>query len=288
MNAWQEREFTVNGRRISAKAWHSPDKPLLLALHGWLDNAASFDRIAPALSDYHVLAIDFPGHGLSEHLPEGVRQHFLDYVDDVHALIQQLGLERLRLMGHSMGAGVSVLLAGAFPELIERLILIEGFGPLSGEAEQAPAQLREAVLEWRAHQAGARIFADRELAVRARQAGFSPLSEQAARILCERGVKAVAGGFAWTSDKRLRLRSPLRMSEPQVLAFIRAISAPTLLIRGDSGLPFDQGQYAARLEAHGQLQMRSLPGGHHLHLDESPEAVAAEILSFLCAGGNQV
>lgn len=281
MSAWQEKHFTVRGRRIAAKCWHDANKPPLLALHGWLDNANTFDRVAPLLSAYHIVALDFAGHGHSDPLSAGVRYGFLDNVDDVYAVVRQLGWERFFLMGHSMGAGVSVCLSGACPELVEKLVLIEGFGPLSATPEEGPALLRTALDEWAGFQDGPRVFQSLALASKARQGGMSPLSEAAADILCERGVKAVADGFVWATDKRLRLRSPARLTEPQVLSLIAAITAPTLLLRGENGLPFDRGQYRARLDAHRQLATVTLPGRHHLHLDESPEAVAEAVRHFL-------
>lgn len=282
MSQFLERTFEIKGRRMAAKCWHDPAKPKLLTLHGWLDNASSFDRMAPLLDAFHIVALDFAGHGFSDHRPEGMRYHTLDYVDDVHAVLQQLGWDRFVLMGHSMGAGVSCLFAGTFPERIEKLVLLEGLGPLSGQPAEAPQILRKAVEELAAQQNGTRVFDDFELAVKARQAGLSgPMSEQAARILCERGVKAVEGGYTWTTDKRARLRSVSRLTEEQVLAFMRGITAPTLLVRAESGLPYEKAMYEGRLQALAQLRVEQLPGGHHLHLDESPEAAAALVLSFL-------
>lgn len=281
MSEWQERSFEFRGMRFAAKCWHDPSKPLLLALHGWLDNAASYDRIAPLLPDYHIVALDFAGHGLSDHRPPHTRYHTLDHIDDVYAVAQQLGRERFVLMGHSMGAGVASLFAGTFPEKIEKLVLIEGIGTYGGEGDKAPEVLRAAIEQWDAYQDGVRVIPDMASAIKAWQMGLSRLSEAAATLLCARGVKAVEGGYCWATDKRLKLHSTLRLDESQVNGFLRAITAPTLLVLAEHGLPVDQGKYAARLEAHHHLELRKLPGGHHLHLDQSPELVAETIRGFL-------
>ena len=60
-----ERELTIRGQRLSFKEWGSPDQPTVLALHGWLDNANSFDALASQLPGVHLIAVDLPGHGLS-------------------------------------------------------------------------------------------------------------------------------------------------------------------------------------------------------------------------------
>ena len=57
--------------KIGALAFGDKKNPPILALHGWLDNAASFARLAPLLKEYYVISIDFPGHGKSDHYPFG-------------------------------------------------------------------------------------------------------------------------------------------------------------------------------------------------------------------------
>src|SRR5262249_52057361 len=113
----------------------------VLALHGWLDHAGSFERLAPLWPERHIIALDFPGHGHSEHLPASGTYHILDYVVWVGRLIHELGYPRIDLIGHSLGAAVASIVAGALPQSIERLLLVEGIGPLTESAEQQPPRL---------------------------------------------------------------------------------------------------------------------------------------------------
>jgi pimeloyl-ACP methyl ester carboxylesterase len=287
MSQTVERIFAVRGLRLAAKCWNDASLPPLLALHGWLDNANTWELLAPLLPDYHIVCLDFAGHGQSSHRPDHTRYHTLDHVDDVHAVVKQLGWEKFTLMGHSMGAGIATIFAGTFPELITKLVLIEGLGTYAGDPEQAPGILRNAVEQWAAYQDGTRLFADFEIAVRARQQGIGQVSAATARLLCERGVRAVEGGFTWTTDKRLKLDSTLRLDEAQVQAFIAAIAAPTLLIQAEQGLPFGQSRYAARLAALRGVAVAKLAGGHHLHVDGQAEAVAARVRQFLAGDAGQ-
>lgn len=277
----EEREFRFKGRRLAARAWHDPSLPPLLLLHGWQDNAATFDRLAPLLPGYHIVAMDFAGHGFSDWRAEGMRYHTLDHVDDVLAVADALGWERFRLGGHSMGAGIAGLFAGTLPERVQQVVMIDGLGPYAGAAEEAPAILRAALEEWRAYAPREeRVFESRALAVTARRRGFTPLSEDAAAILCTRSLREVAGGFSWTTDRRVRLHSSLRLTEAQVLAFLGAITAPVLVIRAEGGYPADPAIFDARLAAMHHARLCRLPGGHHLHLDESPAQVAAAMDEF--------
>lgn len=276
-----EREFTGKGRRLAARCWHDASLPPVLALHGWQDNAATFDRLAPLLPDFHIVALDFAGHGQSDWRPAGTRYHMLDHVDDVLAVADQLGWEKFSVLGHSMGAGIGLLLAGALPERIERLLLIDGIGPWAAEPAQAPDVLREALLEWRDFTPREeRVFATVDEAVAARQRGFTPLSAEAARLLCTRGLKAVPGGYAWTLDRRVRHSASLRMSEEQARAFLTRIEAPALLVRALPGFPGAEAMFAGRWPLLRRGELCSLPGSHHLHLEEQAGEVAKAIRNF--------
>lgn len=276
-----ERRFNVNGRLMAARCWHDSNKPPILALHGWLDNAASFDLLAPQLSDYYIVALDFAGHGYSAHRPQGARYHLVDHVDDVLAVVKQLGWQKFSLMGHSMGAGIAALFAAAMPELIDKLVMIEGFGPYTGKPEDAVKHLRLALDEWQQFDDSPRVISSFEVAIKARMNGLLPVGEQAARLLCARGTKVFADGLMWSTDKRLRLSSPTRFSEQQVCAYLAAIEAPTLLIMAEKTLPFHVGDYQQRIAAHRHLQLVKLAGGHHLHVDDNIEGVVTEVRQFL-------
>ena len=131
--AAKEEKFQVFGQTLAALSWDGEGEPVL-ALHGWLDNAASY---IPLASQWQrpMVALDFSGHGHSDHRPDGVVTHLVDHVRDVLAVADQLGWQRFTLVGHSMGAGIACLFAAAFPERISRLVLIEGLGPPSTPGE---------------------------------------------------------------------------------------------------------------------------------------------------------
>jgi pimeloyl-ACP methyl ester carboxylesterase len=267
--------------RLAARSWGEPDRPRLLALHGWLDNAASFDRLAPLLCEqFHIVALDLPGHGWSGHRPPGAWYHYVDYLGDVLAAADALGWERFGLLGHSLGGTVASVLAAACPERIERLLLIEALGPLTGAADQTLGQLQRAL-----HQRGAlqeknlRVFADADEAAQARVRA-NDLSLEAARILVSRSLKTVEGGFVWSSDPRLTLASPQRYVEPQVLSVLEGIRATTQLILADPPPSFlPKALIDARIARVPAIEVVRLPGHHHLHL-EDPEPVARAMLAF--------
>ena len=129
-------------QKIAAKVWGNQDNLPVIALHGWLDNAASFDRLAPLLPDIHLIAIDLPGHGHSDHKPDGSFIHFIDFVIDIILVAQQLKLQKYALLGHSLGAAIASFIAGTFPDRIVGMALLDGLGPLTTPALEAPERLR--------------------------------------------------------------------------------------------------------------------------------------------------
>jgi pimeloyl-ACP methyl ester carboxylesterase len=118
----RELKVSTPGLELAALSWGEPDAPPLVMLHGWLDNAASFALLAPHLAErFHVIALDLPGHGSSQHFPENMIYQHVDYARTVLAAVDALALPRFHLLGHSLGAGVATMVAIAAPERI-RLI----------------------------------------------------------------------------------------------------------------------------------------------------------------------
>lgn len=277
----QELTIEITGARLAARVWGPEGGVPCLALHGWLDNAASFDGLAPLLPGLRLVCLDLPGHGLSDHLPPGQPYSFIDTVAQVHAATVALGWPTYCLLGHSLGAAVASVLAGAVPGRVRRMVLLEGLGPVTEDPKHAAERLAKALDEEERKQGRrAPVYGSRDEAVRRLQASMSKLSHGAAHTLAARGLHEVEGGVTWRSDPRLRLPSRVRMTEEQVLAILRAVACPVLLVRGSEGFPFAPKPESARVAALRDAKLVELPGGHHLHLD-TPEPVAAAVREFL-------
>lgn len=267
---------------LAALQWGDVDAPPLLALHGWLDNAASFARLAPLLADSRrVIALDLPGHGHSAHLPAGVhRYNNLDQVDHVLDFADALKLDRFDLLGHSLGAGIASLTAAAAPARIGKLLLIEGLGPLADDGSQTLARWRDAHAQRETPRRPPRVFTSAEIAVRARVAAGG-LDADEARPIVERNLRHVEGGFAWRSDPRLRLTSPLRIEEQQLRRLLAGISAPTLLLLAEPATPYlPPALMDDRAACVAAIRVAHIAGPHHLHV-RHPHDIADHIGAFL-------
>ena len=283
----REVRFQLPHTTLAGKVWGDSSGIPVLALHGWLDNANSFDHLAPFWNRLQVVAVDLAGHGLSDHRNS---YYLWDHLADVAGVVRHLGWNRFCLMGHSMGAGIATWYAGTFPKKVQRLALIDGFGAaFSVEAEQLPRYLNRAIRQLqmsgrvpidRFAEGGKAQFASFGDAVAERMNGkFGKLSETAAKTLLQRGLQPVEGGFRWRNDPRIALPALMEPSEAAIHAMIRNIQAPTCLVLGDRGL-FGRGEKADRLRSFAELEVHTLPGSHHLHLEEEAPQVAALTESF--------
>jgi pimeloyl-ACP methyl ester carboxylesterase len=278
----EELELRTPYLRFAARAWGPPDGVPVLALHGWLDNAASFDALAPLLPDVRLVALDLTGHGRSDHRPPGVHYHFVDFIPDAVAAADALGWERFALLGHSLGGGIVSFIAAILPERISQVAMIEGLGPPTSNPEDGPTNLRKTIAQMDAlPRKRPPIYPSLEAAIQAR-CEASSLSWAAAATLVERGIQPVGAGFGWRTDPRLRFVSPLYLGEPQILAYMARIEAPALLICGADGYLVKRAYMRERYARIARLTVKILPGGHHPHL-EDPEPCARLLGPFFAA-----
>lgn len=285
----EEMNFEVNGLSLAAKVHGPEDGHPILALHGWMDNAASFDVLAPLLVNARVVALDMAGHGNSSHRPGGGPYHIWDNVAEVIAIADQLGWRQFSLIGHSLGSGVASLVASAYAERVKHLVFIDGMGPPFTSSIQEVAVkfskvTRHINMAKRTQlfgfcESGEAVFDTYEMAVKNRMKGFAggELGIEAARLIVERALRKAGQGFRYSTDPCLTLPSPVQLSEEHVAAFYSLITAEVHIFHGKTGL-FANGENEHRLAFLKNVRTPViLPGGHHLHMEESAEAIASLI-----------
>ena len=281
-----EQYFELTHTKLAFKRWGKSDKTVILALHGWLDNLASYTPLMAEdnwLSDISasLIAVDWPGHGHSSKRPEHVTYSLVDYVYDLRQLIKALKSERLIILGHSLGGSVATLYAGSYPESIQHLILIESMGPVTIEPQMAPEQLRKAIdARQQQDNAKAEVVFNLETAVRKR-VQMTGLAEPYARMILERNTEEQGKLARWRSDQRLRTPSMMMFTEEEARRFLECLTMPVDLIYGKEGYIHKYPAIQTRLDAVHDITTHELPGGHHLHM-EHPELVR-EVLSRILA-----
>ncbi|MBC3236145.1 alpha/beta hydrolase [Pseudomonas lurida] len=255
---------------LAAHLFGPEDGLPVIALHGWLDNANSFARLAPKLQGLRIVALDMAGHGHSAHRPTGAGYALWDYVFDVLQVAEQLGWKRFALLGHSLGAIVSLVLAGALPERVTHLGLIDGVIPPTASGENAAERLGMALqAQLNLQDKRKPVYNTLDRAVEARMKGVVAVSREAAELLAQRGLMPVPGGYTWRTDSRLTLASPMRLTDEQAMAFVRRVSCPTQLVVAAEGMLAKHSELLSQLP----FTVTKLPGGHHLHLNDESGAV---------------
>ena len=271
------KEVSIDCRygTIKGLCWGAGNKNKILALHGWLDNAASFCQLAPMLADigYEIVAIDFAGHGHSDHRAKGHFTHFIDYVLEIQEVLEKLNWQNPILLGHSMGAAMAEMYTAANPQRVNKLVMIENIGPVPAyEKGTAASNLKEALKQWQNHSLEHKHFyPDVESALMARIQA-TPMPAEILKPMIARGLKKTAKGYHWRTDKRLRLRSLFRFSEEIVQDVLSSEKPATQLILAE---PYTYAlsystveQRIKKLNADETIKVK---GHHHLHMDNAAE-----------------
>ena len=152
---WQSDTIEVNGLRLHYTRTGG-DKPALVLAHGFSDDGLCWAPVAEILApDYDVIMVDARGHGRSAAPEQGYGS--AEHVADLAGVISALRLQRPILLGHSMGAMSTLLLAGTYPDL-PRAILLEDprdAGELAGAMERLMDPERRAAMGARGRGRGA-------------------------------------------------------------------------------------------------------------------------------------
>lgn len=248
-----------------------PDKPVILALHGWLDNAESFARLAPLLKHYSVLALDLPGHGRSAWLGAGATYLIWSYVLPILEAIENeplLNQQPFYLLGHSLGTGVTMLIASALPEKVKAYVALDSLGPMTTPAHLAAKQLRQSFL---AQEKPSSSYSNVEQALAVRLRSNRGIPEDALLRIVERNLSQQEGQWQWCTDPRLRLPSAVRLTEEQLDSVMQSLSMPVMAVRAESGVTSSE-LFKQRLQKIPNAHFVSIEGGHHFHLE--PDSVA--------------
>lgn len=236
--------FISQRLRLNYVDWGAPDangrgKPTLVLVHGGRDHARSWDWTAEQLCrDWHVVAMDHRGHGDSDWVSDG-NYHANDMVYDLAQLIHQLGVGPVTIVSHSMGGNVALRYAGVFPEMVRKIVAIEGLGPSPArQAELRATPYPRRFAEWigKKRAASGRIprrYDSIEAAFRRMIEENSYLTEEQARHLTIHGVnRNEDGSYSWKFDPHLNVWGVEDIADEFLQQTWEAIACPTLLLYG--------------------------------------------------------
>ena len=288
-NHWgpTSHSFISQRLRLHYCDWGNSDAPPLLLLHGGRDHARSWDWVARELKDdWHIIAPDWRGHGDSAWAPDGDYNTHA-YVYDLAQLVHQLKLAPVTIVAHSMGGNIALRYAGLYPEIVKKLVAIEGLGPSPRMlAERQKTDFAERERQWiEAKRAAAarqpKRYPTLEDAFARMTSENSFLSEEQARHLTIHGThRNEDGSYSWKFDNYLHLPWAHDTAHEQVAELWRRITCPTLLMYGAKSWasnPVDDGRITHFTNAR---VITFEDAGHWLHHDQF-DRFTAELRGFL-------
>ncbi|MFD6095700.1 alpha/beta fold hydrolase [Nocardiopsis flavescens] len=242
------------------------DGPPVLVLHGLAGSAREFEPTARALApDFRVLLPDQRGHGRSTRRPADTSR--AAFVADAAAVAERVAGGPVRLVGQSLGAHTALLTAAARPDLVERLVLLEGHP--AGDDPEGAARIGAFLASWPLP------FPDREAA----RAFLGPdlLSASWAADLAEG-----PGGLRPRFDADV-MQAVIAAADRPRWAEWESVSAPTLAVFADTGL-FTEAQKDEMIARRPATVRADLDASHDAHL-EVPDAWIALLRGFLAGAG---
>jgi pimeloyl-ACP methyl ester carboxylesterase len=246
--------------------------PVVIALHGYLDNAASMQCLAPYFTHYQFVALDFAGHGQSDHRPIGAHYHQMDFVQDLHSIILEQEWQDVILVGHSMGGIIASLYAAVFPEKVRSVFSIDACGPLTQPAHTSATQIRQSIESRLGKQRAQNTVPKSIDLVRAIQArcAITDISPEHAEIILTRNTTLLADGQrVWSSDPRLRTKSTLRLLESQAEALMKEIRCPVGFACASASFKQVSDVYKERQDWWNESYIYEFIGGHHIHMEQT-------------------
>ncbi len=271
-------ETVVNVRDLNLCLcnWGPEEAPLVLCIHGILDQGAAWSEVAIRLVQKgdRVVAPDLRGHGRSDHVGKGGSYNLLDFLADIDAIAETLTDKSFTLVGHSLGSVIAALFASIRPQKVKKLILVETGLPTEVNEDESAEQLATH-LDYLACVPEHPIFPDVTTAADRLRQATPALSQLLAMKLAQRITEPCEGGVRWRWAPLLRTRAGIGFNgidRSRYLGLLRKIQTPITLVYGDkSNNPSED--LSEQQVAMPKAERIVLSGGHNLHI-ESPSALA--------------
>lgn len=291
---------TVSGRRASSHFywsqrlrlhyldWGRTDAPPMLLVHGLQDHAHTWDFFAAHFcEDWHLVAPDLRGHGDSDWNRGSAYRH-IDYVYDLVRLIEQRSLGGCVVVAHSMGATLAALLAGGWPHLVSKLVLLEGVGLWPGWFTDMSVDEKLRAWAKQVHALADRTprrYPTLETAWHRMQEVNPQLDAAIARHLTIHGSHQNEDGtWSWKFDNCTHSPSLYSIPESDTVALWENIACEVLILNARQGYPHRIGHDGTLRHFRNSTLHDIDRAGHWLHHDQLGEVVT-HVRAFLDPAG---
>lgn len=277
-----ETRIPTNGIELNVKTLGDPSDPAVILMHGWMGTSHSWRALAPQLAEERfVIVPDMRGHGMSDK-PEG-GYDAVNLAADMHGLLDHFSIERAHVVGHDMGALVSLAFAGTYPETAVSMTYLDE--PLVGYNLDQFTAYREETYGGYWHFGFNTAPGLIELLVEGREQAFVdwfvPLMHApnpnavtaedravfAAGLLTENGIAGSVGWYRATFETARQLRT---LGDA-------GIEVPMMAWGGEYGVAITHSQFDMIADG---VRGGTIPGAGHLLPEEAPDFLATELDAF--------
>ncbi len=267
-----------NGIRLHYVEWGSRDAPTLVLLHGLHGHAHVWDPLSKALCrHYHVVALDMRGHGDS-HWSNEKAYRVEDYLADLGTFVGRLGSSPVTLAGESLGGLVAFAYAAVNLTSVDRLVVVDIGPEINGESIR---RMRDSADERPPD------FADLDEALRWVQGEGAARDDGDLRRIVEHNLMQDGRGrLRWKYDPATDgvIRSGGTGEGAELLwRMWRAISAPTLLVRGANSDLLESATAADMVREGRDVRFVEIPDAGHTVLADNFLALQDAVCEFLLA-----
>lgn len=272
------QRLDVNGLQLLCRQWGQADCPAIVLLHGLRGFSGTWRALASVLSArYRLVAFDQRGRGESDWDPQ--YNYYTDaYLADLESIVDQLGLERFALIGHSMGGTSAYVYADRHPERLVALV-IEDIAPGSSVSGAGAQRI---VAEMQTLPAGFDSWSDARSYWRTARPTLGPaaIEERVAESLRETRTGRIVWRYDAEGIRRTRV-SPDPNRIVDLWPIVDRLQTPTLIIRGERSDFCPAATVAAMCARNSNIRAVSVSGaGHYVH-DDAPAEFLAQVAGFL-------
>jgi len=286
----EETLINIRGLKICLCTWGPEEGPLVLCLHGILEQGAAWSEVAINLAQkgYRVIAPDLRGHGRSDRVGKGGSYNLIDFLGDIDAIVENLAGKAFILVGHSLGSVLGAIFATIRPQSIKNIVLVETILPTANESEDPTTALANQ-LDYMASPPEHPVFPDVKTAAERLRRATPAISPALAMMLAERITEPCEGGVRWRWEPLLRTRAGISLNgigRSRYLNILKKIKVPITLVYGDKSNFNRIEDLNKQEEAMPNAIKVMVSGGHNLPL-EAPNALA-KIISGAVALTNKL
>ena len=286
----EETLITIRGLKICLCTWGPEEGPLVLCLHGILEQGAAWSEVAIRLAQkgYRVIAPDLRGHGRSDRVGKGGSYNLIDFLGDIDAIVENLAGKAFILVGHSLGSVLGAVFATIRPQRIRNIVLVETILPTLNEDEDPTTTLANQLNSMAAPPEHP-VFPDVKTAAERLRKATPAISLSLAMLLAERITEPCEGGVRWRWEPLLRTRAGISLNgigRSRYLKLLEKIKVPITLVYGDKSNFNRIEDLNKQQEAMPNATKVVVSGGHNLPL-EAPSALA-KIISGAVALTNKL